>query len=170
MSKQYITGYFEDEVDLKVAIKQLKEKNIPIKDVFTPFPVHGLEHVIGYRKSNLPKVAFWAGALGAACGLSFQAWIFTVAYPLNFGGKPYFSLPSFIPVTFELTVLFAAFSMVFAFLIRSGLGMGAKNKIWDERITDDRFLILLEPEGQNMDNYKAALEETGALGVKFQEN
>jgi hypothetical protein len=170
MSKQYITGYFEDEVDLKTAIKQLKEKNIPIKDVFTPFPVHGLEHVLEYKKSHLPKVAFFAGGLGAAVALGFQTWIFTIDYPINFGGKPFFSLPSFIPVTFELTVLFAAFSMVFAFLFRSGLGMGAKNKIWDERITDDRFLILLEPENQNKDDYKSALEATGALDVKFQEN
>lgn len=170
MSKQYITGYFEDEVNLKAAIKQLKEKSIPIKDVFTPFPVHGLEHVLGYRKSNLPKVAFWAGGLGALTALGFQSWIFAIDYPINFGGKPFIALPSFIPVTFELTVLFAAFSMVFAFLIRSGLGIGAKNKIWDERITDDRFLILLEPEDQNKDTYKAALEETGALGVKFREN
>lgn len=172
MNKKVVTGYFEDEKDLKSAIKKLQEKSIRIADVFTPFPVHGLEHLLKYRRSHIPKVGFWAGAIGAASGLGFQTWINTIDYPIVFGGKPYLSLPSFIPVTFELTVLFSAFAMVFAFLFRSNLGAGAKNKIYDPNITDDRFLIMLEPEAEGdsqLNSLKEHLGQTGAMNIKVQE-
>ncbi|MFW5699297.1 MAG: DUF3341 domain-containing protein [Bacteroidota bacterium] len=164
-NKKHISGYFEDETDLKIAIKSLQEKSVNIKDVFTPFPVHGLEKTLKYRRSHLPKVAFWGGVLGLILAMAFQIWIFTVDYPITFGGKPYLSIPTFIPVAFELTVLFAAFSMVFAFLMRSQLGIGAKNKIYDERVTDDRFLILLEAKEDEVKTYESALGETGALNI-----
>ncbi len=172
MSKKVVTGYFEDEKDLKSAIKMLQEKSIPIGNVFTPFPVHGLEHLLKYRRSHIPKVGFWAGAFGAATGLGFQIWVNTIDYPIVFGGKPYLSLPSFMPVTFELTVLFSAFAMVFAFLIRSNLGMGAKNTIYDTNVTDDRFLVLLEPEfddEESLNSFKKQLNQTGAKDIKVQE-
>ena len=167
-TNNYITAYFEDEGELKKSLKFLREKEAPIYDVFTPFPVHGLENILGYRRSHLPKVAFWGGAIGAAAGLGFQTWIFTQDWPLNFGGKPFFSLPSFIPVTFECTILFAAFSMVLAFFFRSNLGLGANNKIFDERATDDRFLIVLNIDDKNENDitqYQQYLTETGALGI-----
>lgn len=146
---KYLKASFDDEHQLMDAIKELRNQNVRIRDVFTPFPVHGLDHLLGYRRSNIPKVGFWGGFIGAAAGLGFQAWVFTKAYPINFGGKPFFSLPSFIPVTFECTILFAAFAMVFAFLIRSKLGLGAKNKIYDERSTNDKFVLILESAGDN---------------------
>ncbi len=166
--KKYITAYFDDEGDLKKGVKHLLEKKAPIHDVFTPFPVHGLEHVLGYRRSYLGVVGFIGGAVGLACGLGFQIWVFTQAWPLNFGGKPYLSIPSFIPVSFECTVLFAALFMVFAFLFRSKLGLGAKNMIFDERATNDRFLVVLninEKDENEVTRYKQYLAETGAQGI-----
>ncbi len=160
----YISASYSDEENLLRGLNRLKEKKMKIVDVFTPFPVHGLDKLMGYRRSWLPRVGFIGGAIGAACGFGFQAWVFTRAYPLVFGGKPYLAIPSFIPVTFECTVLFAAFAMVFAFLIRSGLGPGAKNRILDERITDDRFVVLIDEGGEqekNHDNLKKILGETG---------
>jgi hypothetical protein len=166
--QKYITAYFEDDGDLKKSLKYLKEKKVPIYDVFTPFPVHGLEKILGYRRSHLPKVGFIGGAIGAAAGLGFQSWVFTQAWPLNIGGKPYLSLPSFIPVTFECAILFSAVAMVFAFFFRSNLGLGAENKIFDPRATDDRFLIVLDIDGRNdleIQQYQQYLGETGALGI-----
>jgi hypothetical protein len=114
-------------------------------------------------------VAFWGGAVGAIAGFGFQAWVFTSAYPLNFGGKPFFSVPSFIPVTFEVTVLFAAFSMVIAFLANNKLGPGSNNIIHDERSTDDRFLVVVKVDDNNMAEsirkIKLALAEAGAEGI-----
>lgn len=166
--EKYITAYFEDEIDLKKGVKFLREKQAPIFDVFTPFPVHGLENVLGYRRSHLPKVAFWGGVVGAIVGFGFQAWVFTEAWPLNIGGKPYLSAPSFIPVTFEVTILFAALSMVIAFFLRSNLGLGAENKIFDERATNDHFVVVLDIDNSQENQiaeYQKYLNDIGAMGI-----
>lgn len=168
MNKSYITAYYTDDDDLLKGIRQLKEKGVEIIDVMTPFPVHGLDKAIGLRRSRLSQVAFWGGAVGALVGFFFQAWVFTVAYPLNFGGKPYLSVPSFMPVAFEVSVLFAAFAIVFAYLIYFKLTPGAKPIIHDERSTDDRFLVVVkagEP-GESV-NIERALSEAGAEGIKL---
>ena len=161
-----VSGYFLDEKELLKAIKTLKEKKVIIKDVFTPFPVHGLDHALELKKSNIPTVGFIAGAMGAIGAFVFQAWVFTVSYPQNIGGKPFFSVPTFIPIIFETTVLFAAVGMVLAFLMRSKMGLGAVNKVYDLKATDDHFLILLSaPEGSDENDLKTALSEVGAEGV-----
>ncbi len=166
---KYIKAYYDYDEKLVGSLKVLKEKGIEILDVLTPFPVHGLDKLLGYRRSWIARVGFIGGAIGAACGLGFQAWVFVKDYPLNIGGKPFFSLPSFIPVTFEMTVLFAAFAMVFAFLIRSKMGPGAHPFIHDEKITDDRFVVLVGLKGntsdKNIEGVKSVLNGTGARGI-----
>ncbi len=163
---KYITAFYNDEEDLLKGLKQIKASGIKVADVLSPFPVHGLDKVLGMRRSRLTRVAFAGGAIGAITGFSFQAWVFTQAYPLNFGGKPFFAVPSFMPVTFELAVLFAAFSMVFAFLIHNKLGPGAKPVIHDERITDDRFLLVVPvDEDDNTHIIEQSLQAAGALGI-----
>ena len=170
--KSYISAYFTDEENLLRASKTLMEKNISILDVLTPFPVHGLDKVLGLKESNLPTVGFIAGGIGTLLAFGFQTWAFVIDYPLFIGGKPHFSVPAFIPITFEVTVLFAAIAMVFAFLFRSKLGLGAKNKIHDERITDDRFLIIIdaEKEESQFDEVKAILEQESAHDIQLKEN
>lgn len=164
MSK-YITAYYSDEVDLLKGVKLMRSKGLEIADVLTPFPVHGLDSVMGMKRSRLSVVAFAGGAIGAISGFAFQTWVFTSAYPINFGGKPLFSVPSFIPVTFELTVLFAAFAMVIAFFITNKIGPGAKTVIHDERITDDRFLVVVKMDETKSDNALSILKEAGAEGI-----
>jgi len=164
MSK-YITAYYSDEVDLLKGVKLIRSKGLEIADVLTPFPVHGLDSVMGMKRSRLSVVAFAGGAIGAISGFAFQTWVFTSAYPINFGGKPLFSVPSFIPVTFELTVLFAAFAMVIAFFITNKIGPGAKTVIHDERITDDRFLVVVKMDETKSDNALSILKEAGAQGI-----
>jgi len=163
---KYITAYYDDEEDLLRGLKQIKAKGIEVADVLTPFPVHGLDKALGMSRSKLTRVAFAGGAVGAIIGFGFQAWVFTQAYPLNFGGKPFFAVPSFIPVTFEMAVLFAAFSMVFAFLISNKIGPGAKTIIHDERITDDRFLLVVNVQDEeNAHTIEAVLNDAGAHGI-----
>lgn len=165
---KYITAYYNDEEDLIQGIKQIKLKGIEVNDVLTPFPVHGLDKVLGLRRSPLTRVAFAGGAVGAIVGFTFQAWVFTKAYPINFGGKPFFAAPSFMPVTFELAVLFAAFSMVFAFFIQNKLFPGSKTVIHDEGITDDRFLIVINVEKEDkIKEIETALAEAGAIGITY---
>jgi hypothetical protein len=165
---KYLTAYYLDEEDLIKGLKKIKAKGVEVSDVLTPFPVHGLDKVLGFRRSRLSVVAFAGGAMGATLGFLFQAWVFTRAYPINFGGKPYFAVPSFMPVTFELAVLFAAFSMVFAFLISNNLGPGSKNIIHDEQITDDRFLLVVKMDEKDEESIKVVeniLSDAGAHGI-----
>jgi hypothetical protein len=162
----YITAFYTDEEDLLKGISEIKSKGLQVLDVLTPFPVHGLDKALGMRRSRLTRIAFAGGALGGILGFIFQTWVFTKAYPINFGGKPYFAVPSFIPVTFELTILFAAFSMTIAYFILSGIGPGAKNKIHDERITDDRFLVVIKTDNNIPENeMENILQKAGAQGI-----
>lgn len=171
---KYIKAHYTDDDDLLKGIKSLKKEGVNILDVLTPFPVHGLDKALGYRRSWIARVGFIGGAIGAITGFLFQAWVFTKAYPMNIGGKPFFAVPSFIPVTFELTVLFAALAMVFAFLFRSKLGPGADPIIHDERITDDRFVILVGLGGDasetNVSKLSKALSSAGAEGVTVKDD
>ena len=162
-----VYGHFTDELELLDAVKELKSKGIRIADVRTPFPVHGLDAALKFPRSRLPKVAFAAGLIGGSLGLLFQIWVFTQAWPLNIGGKPNLALPSFVPVTFELTVLFAAFVMGFAFLLRSNLGPGKIPDIVDEEVTDDHFQVILTAKNNNLSEIELAeaLAATGALNV-----
>ena len=161
---KYITGYFDDEEQMLNAIKELRDKGHKIYDALTPFPVHGLDHAIGLKASGIPTVGFIAGLVGAVGAFALQAWVFTVAYPMYIGGKPLLAVPSFIPVIFESTVLFAAIAMVFAFLFRSKLGAGAENKIWDTCITDDHFVLLMDASAYD------DLVQAGAMEVKHHDN
>jgi hypothetical protein len=102
-----IYGYYTDSETLLEGVKKLRADGIKIKDVYTPYPVHHLDKALGYKRTLLPKAGMIAGIIGAGGAFLFQTWVFTVDYPINIGGKPHFAYPSFIPLTFELGVLFA---------------------------------------------------------------
>jgi hypothetical protein len=140
----YITISFDDEVPLLQAVKKLRENKEIIKDVLSPFPVHGLDEALSMKRTRIPVVGFIFGALGALLAFGFQAWVFTVSYPLIIGGKPFFSVPTFVPITFEVTVLFSGLAMVAALLIKSRLKPEITFTPIDVRITDDRFVILVD--------------------------
>jgi len=170
----YIKAYYNDDEELVSGLKALKSKEVEILDVLTPFPVHGLDKILGYRRSWIARVGFIGGAVGAVTAFGFQSWVFTESYPLNIGGKPFLAIPSFIPVTFEMTVLFAAIAMVFAFLMRSKIGPGAKTIVHDEKITDDRFVVLIglngDPSESNIKALQKSLEEAGAEGITLKDD
>lgn len=171
-TKKIITAYYLDEAELLKGIRHMRSQGLQVADVLSPFPVHGLDKALGLRRSNLTKVAFVGGALGGLIGFLFQAWVFTKAYPINFGGKPFFAVPSFLPVTFEMTVLFAAFSMVIAYFISHNIGPGAKPLIHDERTTDDHFLVVVAVpanDGQQIEKIKHVMTEAGAEGITLKE-
>jgi hypothetical protein len=166
---KYISAYYEDEEDLLTGIKKMQENNVEVLDAFTPFPVHGLDKILGIRRSWLPKVGFIGGTIGALFGFFFQMWVFTEGYQMSIGGKPLMAIPSFIPVTFECAVLFAAFSMVFAFFIRSKLGLGAENKIYDVKSTDNHFVVVAGYEENKSESVKEKMEAAGATIIEVKE-
>lgn len=167
---KYIIGLYDDEEILLKAVKEIRAKGIKITDSLTPFPVHGLDEALGMKESRLHTVGFVAGLAGTLTALSVMTWVSVSDYPTIFGGKPYFSLPSFIPITFELTVLFSAVTMVVAFFVRSGLSIFKSPKIFDERITDHMFALTFEVDEKMSDKEKTeinqALTDTGVVEIK----
>jgi len=139
-------GYFDDEHHLLDAVRAARAAGMDVRDAFVPYAVHGLDEAMGQPRSRLPWVCFIAGLTGGALALSFELWTSVVSWPLNVGGKPFASVPAFIPVMFELTVLSAALTSVLAFFLRSRLFPG-KRATALPRVTDDRFALVLEHDG-----------------------
>ena len=137
-----LRAIFDDEGALLRATAAARRAGIAIDDAFTPYAVHGLEEAMGLRRSRLTWVCFAAGLTGAACAMAFQVWTSAVDWPLNVGGKPFASIPAFIPITFELTVLSAALVSAFFFFFRSRLFPG-KEAAPPPRATDDRFVLVV---------------------------
>jgi hypothetical protein len=167
-TKEVLFGLYDDEQVLLSAVEEANKEHLDIMDVYTPFPVHGLDHVMGLSESRLHQAGFVYGMLGTLTAFGFMTWVFTRDWPIIFGGKPYFSAPSFIPITFELTVLFSAIGMVVTFYVVSGLGPGVTNRYLHPRITDDKFCIAFETEGKNEEEVgilKGFFSKTGASEV-----
>ena len=168
MSRKIIYGIFDDEEILLNSIREIRSNDINIKEVYTPFPVHGLDKELGLKETRMAITAFIYGCIGITfVGLMIFN-IMIIDWPMNIGGKPnftfYHNVPSFVPVMFECTVLFAAHLMSITYLIRCGLFPGAKSENPDPRTTDDKFLIELEIDGSTK-KVKDLLSKTGASEI-----
>lgn len=140
----YLLGVYGDEDILLKAIKSIREGGIKIHEAFSPYPVHGIDDVLGYKRSRMPKAAFLFGALGLSLALLMQFWMMGYDWQMIIGGKNFASLPPFVPVSFEFTVLLSALGMVGTFLVASDLKPYKKPKIFDIRITDDKHVIAID--------------------------
>src|SRR5687768_13836385 len=143
-NKNFLVGVFEDEDVLVNAVRLVKSKGVRIHEVFTPFPVHGLDEVLGYTRSRLPIAAFLFGITGTSLALLMQFWMLGYDWPMIIGGKPHAALPPFIPVTFEFTVLLSALGMVATFLIVSDMKPYGKPRQFDVRSTDDKLVVAID--------------------------
>ena len=163
MAEKFIHAVYDDDDKLIDAIKNLNENKIMIEEVFTPFPVHGLDHLLDLKPTRLAIAAFIYGCIGLTFGLLMINYIMIIDWPQNIGGKPSFSLlenlPAFVPVIFELTVFFAAHLMVITFYLRSRLWpfKEAENPI--PETTDDKFLIQIPVFG-NESKIKSIIKGT----------
>jgi hypothetical protein len=137
-------GVFEREVDIVRATDAARRHGIKILDVYTPYAVHGMDDAMGLAPSRLPWVSFLLGLIGAGLKVWFEFWASAVSWPLNVGGKPWNSLPAFVPITFEVMVLFAGVGTVIAFFYVAKLRPWRRAALVHPRVTDDRFVLLLE--------------------------
>jgi hypothetical protein len=145
---------FRDANELVAAAMRTYESGYRRIDAFTPFPVEGLADVIGFRERKLPMLVLAGGIVGALAGYGLQYWSSVIAYPLNIGGRPYNSWPSFVPVTFEMTILFAAFTAVLGMLALNGLPTPYHPVFNVERFalaSRDRFFLLVEARDKQFD-------------------
>ncbi|ULQ51594.1 DUF3341 domain-containing protein [Flavihumibacter fluvii] len=167
--KKFVVGSFDDEKVLFPAVKKVRKAGYKIHDVYTPFPIHGLDTTMGLRDTSLHTAGFIYGITGTTTALTFMSWVFTKDWPLNIGGKPHFPLPAFIPITFELTVLFSAVGMVLTFCYLCQLAPFVKKHHFHARATDDLFVMVLECTSKtNEEEAKAFLAATGAKEINVQ--
>ncbi len=167
MSRLMMLGVFEDEDGIVGAARAASDEGLRVVEAYTPYAVHGLAEAIGLKRSRLALVCLIGGALGAVLKLWFEIWTAAIDWPVNVGGKPWNSLPAFVPITFEVMVLFAGLATVGAFLLVARLRPGKQPKLIDPRITNDRFALLLEETDAtfDVDRVRALLERHGAVEV-----
>ncbi len=170
-----ILAKFATPADLYHACERVRDAGFTRWDAHTPFPVHGLDRRDGAPAVPLPWIVLVMALTGAALGFGLQWWVHASAYPLVISGKPYFSWPAFIPITFEVAVLFAALGAVFGMLGLNRLPMHYhplfQSKVF-EQVTDDAFFISIESWDPRFDPSATGklLESLGARSVELLES
>ncbi len=168
VNKNFLVGIFDNEQLVLDGVRKVRGGGVKIHEVFTPFPVHGLDEVLGYQRTRLPIAAFIFGLAGTSLALLLQIWMLGYDWPMIIGGKNYVSLASFIPVTFELTVLLSALGMVATFIIVSDMKPYRWPRQFDVRSTDDKHVMaidLAENAKLSKDQITALLRDAGASEV-----
>ncbi len=172
MSNKVIQAMYDDDDVLLKAVKETREANHKIEEVFTPFPVHGLEKAMGIKETRIAITAFIYGLTGLAFSIWMMNYMMIQDWPQNIGGKPSFSyaenMPAFVPIMFELTVFFAAHLMVITFYMRSKIWPFQKASNPDPRTTDDKFVmeVVIDGDEKELTDF---LVKTGAIETKVAE-
>ena len=145
MARTFKIGIFAEEEKFISSIRILQEKKFLIYEVFTPYPVHEVFHLLK-RKSRLPTAAYFFGVFGILSTLAFLYFTSVINWPIAYGGKPFNSFPSFIVVTLVITILIVTILSLALFSFRSKLFPGRDNTIFDTRTTDNKFIIVVDTE------------------------
>ena len=144
-ASKIVRAFYNDDDILLSAVKTIRENNYHIEEVYTPFPVHGLDKVLGLEPTRIAIASFIYGCLGITVAILMMNFTMIADWPQNIGGKPSFSyienMPAFVPIMFELTVFFAAHLMVITFYLRSRMWPFKTAENPDPRTTDDHFLV-----------------------------
>ncbi len=169
MNTQAIHAIYDDDEVLVSAAKKIHAAGIKVKEVYTPFAVHGLPEALHTPRTRIAICAFIFGITGTTLAC-LGTWYFMISdWPMDVGGKPngtlYHNIPSFIPVIFEFTVFCAAHLMFWTLLFRSWLFPGVTPKNPDPRTTDDKFLVWIETS--DVEKVSHLLKETGASEIKI---
>ena len=166
MSKKVIYGLYDDDDVILQAVKDIRKKGVHINEVYSPFPIHGLDHALGLEPTRLAITSFIYGCTGLSLALLMMWYMMIHDWPMNIGGKPSFSLleniPAFVPIFFEFTVLCAAHGMAITYLLRNKTLPGMPPRNPDPRTTDDMFVIEISAS----DNSKHTLKENAKMVKK----
>jgi hypothetical protein len=167
MSRTFKIGIFDEEEKFTSSIKLLLEQKYSIYEVFTPYPVHEVFHLLK-RKSRMPTAAYFFGVFGIISTLAFLYFTSVINWPLVYGGKPFNSFPSFIVVTLIITIFTVTILSLALFSARSKLFPGRDNTIFDNRATDDKFVIVVDIDFSDKslaENATSIMEKKGAVEV-----
>lgn len=167
MNSPALVATFANERDLLDGADRLRQAGIRLCDVYAPYPVHGLDRVLGLRPSRLSWVCFVCGAIGLLGMLWFEHWTAAIDWPINVGGKPWNSLPADAPVAFEALVLLAGFGTVGALFAVSRLFPGKTAHTPAPRVTDDLFVLVVEQSSAvvNAQSVRRTLGEINVLSI-----
>ncbi len=171
MATKYKIGIFDEEKKFISSIRMLQEQEVKIYEVFTPYPVHEVFHLLK-RRSRLPTAAYFFGLFGIIATLSFLYFTSVIDWPVVYGGKPFNSFPSFIVVTIVLTIFTVTIASLAAFSARSKLFPGRDNTIFDYRATDNKFVVVVITDDTDRSLSEKAgkiMEEQGAVEVNDKE-
>ena len=167
-TSKVIHAIYNDDDVLMAAVKKVKAEKHHIEEVYTPFPVHGLDKAMGLAPTRIAIASFMYGCLGLTVAIVMMNFIMIKDWPQNIGGKPSFSylenMPAFVPIMFELTVFFAAHLMVITFYLRSRMWPFKKAENPDPRTTDDHFLMEIAVHN-NEKELSELLKETGEVEI-----
>ena len=169
-SSKVIHAIYTDDDVLMSAVKKVKAERHHIEEIFTPFPVHGLDKAMGLAPTRIAIASFIYGCIGLTVAIVMMNFIMIEDWPQNIGGKPSFSyienMPAFVPIMFEVTVFFAAHLMVITFYLRSRMWPFKKAENPDPRTTDDHFLMEIAIHN-NEKELAQLLKETGAVEINI---
>ena len=172
MSNKVIQAMYNDDDILMDAVKETRAANHHIEEVYTPFPVHGLDKAMGLKGTRIAITAFMYGCVGFVFSIWMMDYMMIQDWPQDIGGKPSFTflqnMPAFVPIMFEMTVFFAAHLMVITFYMRSKLWPFKKAENPDPRTTDDMFVMEVSVDGNESD-LVSFLEKTGTVEIKVTE-
>ena len=144
MSKHIFAIFSDDDVVMN-SIAPLRKAGVKIKDVYSPYPVHGMDHALGLKRTRISICSFIYGCIGLSLAI-LMTWYMNISdWPIDIGGKPNFAwwknMPAFVPVLFESTVFCAAHGMVLTFYLRSKILPGVTAVVHDVRMTDDKLVM-----------------------------
>ena len=169
-ASKIVRAFYNDDDVLLSAVKTIHDNNYHIEEVYTPFPVHGLDKALGLEPTRIAIASFLYGCLGITVSVLMMNYIMIVDWPQNIGGKPSFSyienMPAFVPIMFELTVFFAAHLMVITFYLRSRMWPFKTAENPDPRTTDDHFLVEITVDDVT-GKLKKILKDSGAVEINI---
>ena len=167
-SKKLVLGVYDNPDKTYSVTKKLISNGFSVYDVYSPFAIHGLDRVLGIKRSRLTVAAFIFAMIGLSTAIIFQVYVSYFDWQVNVGGKPSLHIPTYIPITFELSILFTAFGMVACFFTVNKMFFGKNADIMDIRVSDDLFVVAVDVKKSKADigSLNQLLMDGGAIEVR----
>ncbi|MBC3785460.1 DUF3341 domain-containing protein [Spirosoma utsteinense] len=168
---KFLVGIYDDDDVVLKAVRDVKDAGVRIHEVYTPFPIHGLDIALGHPRSRLGIAAFLFALSGTSTALLLTAYMESFDWPMIVGGKDSYSIIVYVPIIFELTVLFCALGMVGTFIVSNGLGPTVKPLMYDLRTTDNKFAMAIDMSKNNLGegDVERILKNSGAAEVNVKQ-
>lgn len=168
---KFLVGIYDDDDVVLSAVKEVKGAGVRIQEVYSPIPIHGLDVALGHPRSRLGIAAFLFGLSGTLTALALTFYTEGFDWPMIVGGKDSYSPIVYVPIIFELTVLFCALGMVATFLISNGMGPTVKPLMYDLRTTDNKFAMAIDLSKNNIGegDIEQILRKSGAAEVNIKQ-